>query len=402
MQLNSFFLFRTDRSGTDRSGTDRRTRSAFKRTARRFSGASFGAATVFLASSCTAKAQAPVPAAPMIVGADVSVLTSTEQAGGTFSENGKKGDPLLVLKRNGFNYVRLRLFHTPDKKRELLNDLSYDVALAKRAQAVGLKVLLDFHYSDTWADPGKQFKPAAWEKMSFEQLRGAVFEYTRGAVEAFKNAGATPDMIQIGNEINTGMMWPDGKADKEDAGWQKLAQLLQAGREGARAALRNGSKTQFLHHVADPHHVVWHMDNLLKHDALPDILGVSYYPIWHGDLASFRRNMDAIAAKYARPIVIVEVAYPWTNAAFDKYPDVHHGQNAAGMPEYTKAGQSEFYRRFITELKATPGGRGAGFFVWEPAWLPNAKFGSPMDNMTLFDQNGEALPALGVIRDAVK
>ena len=357
------------------------------------------AALSLLATSTRAQTQ---PAMPFIVGADVSVLTSTEKAGGTFSEGGKIADPLLILKRNGFNYVRLRLFHTPDKKRELVNDLSYNITLAKRAKAAGLKVLLDFHYSDTWADPGKQFKPAAWEKMNFDQLRGAVFEYTRSAIEALAIAGAAPDMIQIGNEINTGMMWPDGKADKEDAGWAKLAQLVKAGRDGAKAALGTASKTQFLHHIADPHHVIWHMDNLLKHDNLPDIIGVSYYPAWHGDFASFRKNMDAIAAKYARPIVVVEVAYPWTNQSFDTYPDVSHEKPAAGMPAADKAGQAEFYRRLIREIKATPQGRGAGFIVWEPAWLPNPKFGSPMDNMTLFDEKGAPLPALGAICDAVK
>jgi arabinogalactan endo-1,4-beta-galactosidase len=238
--------------------------------------------------------------------------------------------------------------------------------------------------------------------MNFDQLRGAVYEYTRGVVDEFKRAGAAPDMIQIGNEINTGMMWPDGRADKNAAEWRKLAQLLQAGRDGAKAALGTGSKTTFLHHVADPHHVVWHMDNLLKHDELPDIIGVSYYAAWHGDLASFRKNLDAIAAKYARPIVVVEVAYPWTEQSFDTYPDVSHEKPAAGMPAHTKEGQAEFYRRFIAEIKATPQGRGAGFMVWEPAWLPNAKFGSPMDNMTLFDQNGAALPSLKAIGEAVK
>ncbi|HEX8235237.1 MAG TPA: glycosyl hydrolase 53 family protein [Abditibacteriaceae bacterium] len=333
----------------------------------------------------------------MIVGADVSVLTSVEQAGGVFSQNGKKEDVLQLLKRNGFNYARLRVFHTPSGKGSLVCDMNYVLPLARRIKDAGLKLLIDFHYSDTWADPGKQFKPAAWEKLNFEQLQGAVFEYTRDAVAQLKRAGAAPDMIQIGNEINTGMLWEDGRANKDDAGWKRFAQLVKAGRDGARAALGSDSKVLFMHHVAEPKHIIWHFDNLLKHDSGFDVIGVSYYPFWHGDLNEFKQHMNAIAAKYNKPIIIAETAYAWTDQYFDEYPDVYHGKPAPGMPAYDKVGQAEYFRRFIAALQAIPNGHGAGFFYWEPAWLPSKSFGSPVDNTTLFDQNGAALPALEVI-----
>ena len=340
-------------------------------------------------------------ASGLIVGADISSLPSVEATGAVFSQDGSPDDALLILKRNGFNYVRLRLFHAPSGKGELVNDLSYDIGLATRAKRAGLKVLLDLHYSDTWADPGKQIKPTAWKDLTFEQLKDSVFAYTRDVVKAFVNAAALPDMIQLGNEVNVGMLWPEGHADKLDSEWAHFADLEKAGRDGARAALQ-GQAILFLHHVADPSTVVWHMDNLLRHIDAPDVIGVSYYPVWHGDLTSFTTHMAEIAAKYGKPIVIAETAYPWTNASFDNYPDVYHGTPAAGMPAYTQAGQQEFFTRFIAALKATSGGLGAGFFYWEPAWLPGSSFGSPVDNMTIFDQKGVALPVLKTINDATK
>jgi arabinogalactan endo-1,4-beta-galactosidase len=348
----------------------------------------------------TTTAPTPTPAG-FIIGADLSTLPSVESAGGAFSQDGTRDDAIAILKRNGFNYVRLRLFHAPDHKRELVNDVAYDVALASRAKTAGLKFLLDIHYSDTWADPGTQTKPAAWANLTFDQLRDSVFAYTRDVVTAFRVAGAAPDMIQIGNEVNVGMLWPDGHADQVDADWAHFADLVKAGRDGARAGM-NGTPVLFMHHVADPKNVIWHMDNLLRHIEAPDVIGVSYYPVWHGDLTTFATNMAAIAVKYGKPVVIAETAYPWTNASFDGYADVYHGAPASGMPAYSAAGQQDFFARFIAALKATPGGRGMGFFYWEPAWLPSGSFGSPVENMTLFDQSGAALPALKTIHDATK
>ena len=162
------------------------------------------------------------PARSLIVGADMSSLLAVEAAGARFSQDGVRGDPLAILKRNGFNYIRLRLFHTPDRTMGLVNSLPYDVLLASRAKQAGFKLLLDLHYSDTWADPGKQSKPAAWAALAFDQLRDSVFAYTRDVVAALDAASAAPDMIQLGNEVNVGMLWPEGHADQVDADWARL------------------------------------------------------------------------------------------------------------------------------------------------------------------------------------
>ena len=356
-----------------------------------------------LASACggdtTAPAQPAVPGLD-IVGADVSSLSAVEAAGGRFSDGGVAGDPIAILRQNGVNYIRLRLFHAPDTTTERVNSLAYDLGLAQRVKQAGLKLLLDVHYSDTWADPGRQDMPVAWQGLDSATLRDTVFAYTRDVVAAFRARGVLPDMIQLGNEVNTGFLWPAGHADASDADWGRYAALLQSARDGVQAALGAGEHVAIMHHVADPRAVTWHMDHLLAHIAKPDVIGVSYYPFWHGDLQTARAALAEAATKYQLPIVIVETAYPWTNDWYDATTDVYHGSPAAGMPPYTPAGQAT-YIDIVTDLvRSIPASHGAGFFYWEPAWLPSATFGSPMDNMTLFDQHGAALPALARLRPA--
>ena len=358
--------------------------------------------TIVLAACSSDSSGGPAPEVrPLqVVGADVSSLLAVEQGGATFSDAEGSADALPILKRNGVNFARVRLFHTPDRSRELVNDLAYDIALAQRIRAAGLGLLLDIHYSDTWADPGSQSKPRAWEGLTFPQLRDSVYAYTRHVVAAFRDAGATPDIVQVGNEVNVGMLFPDGHADQVDADWARFAELVSAGREGARDALGAGEDLTIMHHVADPSVVEWHMDNLLRHLEPPDLLGISYYPMWHGSPATLRAVLTRLAEKYALPIVIVETAHPWTNAWVDAYDDVYHGAPANGMPPYTPQGQAAFLRELVAALRAVPNELGAGLFYWEPAWLPGEGFGSPVDNLTLFTAAGAALPGLAALGEA--
>src|SRR5262245_12370443 len=145
------------------------------------------------------------------VGADVSFLKAAEDRGTVFKVGGEAMPGLQIFREHGYNWVRLRIFHTPENSRQRLpNGLDYTLAMAKDARARGFKLLLDFHYSDTWADPGKQYLPRAWEGKSHDELTEAVFAYTRDAIAAFKQAGALPEMVQLGNEVIGGMLWPDG------------------------------------------------------------------------------------------------------------------------------------------------------------------------------------------------
>jgi arabinogalactan endo-1,4-beta-galactosidase len=150
----------------------------------------------------------PARAGDYAIGADLSFLRQAEQAGTVFKEDGQARPGLEIFKDHGYNWVRLRLFHTSSR---LPNNLEYTIASAQEARKLGFKFLLNYHYSDTWADPGKQFIPKAWEGKSHEELVKAVFEYTRDTIAAFRDAGAMPEMVQIGNEISNGVLWPDGK-----------------------------------------------------------------------------------------------------------------------------------------------------------------------------------------------
>ena len=345
----------------------------------------------------------PAPAAagaPLtIVGADVSSLAAVEAAGGAFADAQGRGDPLVILRRHGVTHVRLRLFHTPDTTRETVSTLAYTLALAGRARQAGLAVLLDLHYSDTWADPGAQAPPAAWRNLAFDALRDSVRSYTRTVVAAFRDAGVAPDLIQLGNEVSVGFLHPQGRVDgDDDAAWARFAALQRAAREGVAAAMGGTGRVRLVHHVADPATVEWHMDRLLRHLEPPDVIAVSYYPRWHGDLAGLRRHVDRLAERYALPVLVVETAYPYTDGWVDAMPNVYGGAPLAGMPPHTPAGQAQFVDALAAALRAVPGGRGMGFVWWEPAWLPSARFGSPAENLTLFDAAGTALPALDRLR----
>ncbi|WP_147438630.1 glycosyl hydrolase 53 family protein, partial [Gibbsiella quercinecans] len=176
----------------------------------------------FSASAYAAEAIATRPFANMpadfIKGADISTLLDAEKHGAKFyDENHQQRDAIAILRQNGVNYVRLRLWVDPQDAAGQGygggdNDLATTLALAKRAKAQGMKLLLDFHYSDFWTDPGKQFKPKAWANMDYAQLKTAIHDYTRATIAQFKQQGMLPDMVQIGNEINGGILWPEGKS----------------------------------------------------------------------------------------------------------------------------------------------------------------------------------------------
>ena len=170
------------------------------------------------------------------IGADVSFLAQAEQQGIVFKDNGVAKPGLQILKDHGYNWIRLRLFHAPT---DLPNDLHYTIALAKKAKSLGFQFLLDYHYADTWADPGHQPIPKDWQSKTHQELVDTVFQYTRDTTAAFRDAGVLPDMVQIGNEITVGMMWPDGRLPEN---WDNFAQLMYAGINGVDAGRGNGRR----------------------------------------------------------------------------------------------------------------------------------------------------------------
>jgi arabinogalactan endo-1,4-beta-galactosidase len=312
------------------------------------------------------------------IGADLSFLKQAEERGTVFKDGGQAKPGLRIFKDHGYNWIRLRLFHTPT---QLPNNLAYTLALAKEANQLGYKFLLDFHYSDTWADPGKQYLPKAWEGKSHAELVEAVFAYTRDTLAAFGEAGVRPDMVQLGNEISNGMLWPDGKLP---GNWAHFADLVQAGIRGAEAGRGAGPRPLLMIHIdkgGDRKATKYFFDKLKSYGVSYDVIGQSYYPWWHGTLLDLRENLAFMASEYQKDIIVVEAAYNWRPAEYRNKP--------APFPE-TPEGQKEFLEEVNRAVLATPNNRGKGVFWWEPA------VAAGRNGRGMFDNDGNALPVTTV------
>jgi len=289
------------------------------------------------------------PTSDRMIGADISFLPELEGRGMKFSDNGVEKDAIQILKDHGFNYVRLRIFNEPARDsgyspKEGFCDLEHTKAMAKRVKAAGMKLLLDFHYSDYWADPGKQYKPAAWRNLSFEELKKALFDYTKKVIQELKDQGTSPDMVQVGNEINHGMVWPEGNVSNVDS----MSQLIAAGIAGVKAV---DPTIIIMLHVAlggQNDETVFFMDQMMKRKIHFDVIGLSYYPKWHGTLDDLRDNMNDLLRRYDKDIIVVEYS-----------------------------AKKEEVNKLAFEL---PGGRGKGTCIWEPlsTWE------------SIFDRDGKA------------
>lgn len=365
-----------------------------------------------------------VEAKELIRGADISILADMEKSGAGYYENGVKKDALQILKNNGVNYVRLRLWQDPydDQGNSYgagTNDLNTTIALAKRAKNLGLKVLLDFHYSDFWVDPGKQNLPKAWENYSFEQLDAALYGYTKSVLTEMKNNGVYPDMVQIGNELNSGMLWPYGKSWGEGGGeFDRLATFLKSGIRGVKET--QPVDIPIMLHLADGGDTdvfTWWFDEITKRGVDYDLIGLSYYPYWHGSMNALQTTMNTISARYDKEVNVVETAYGHTTANADSMPNAFGPeQEIAGGYAATPAGQREYLNDLVTRIQTVPNEKGNGFFYWEPLWYNGnvswataagmnylgvqSQTGNEWDNQAMFDFNGQALPSLKAFQEA--
>jgi arabinogalactan endo-1,4-beta-galactosidase len=333
--------------------------------------------TGLLGSAVGQNQPAPSTRTPrFIVGADVSFLREMEAKGIVFKDEGTAHPGLEILRHHGYGWVRLRIMNEPTP---LPNTLTYTLAEAKAAKAMGFRLLLDFHYSDDWADPAHEITPKAWAKMSHEALVKAVFNFSRDTITAFREQGTMPDMVQVGNEITSGMLWPDGKLPDR---WPQFAELLTAGVRGVEAGKGDLPRPAIMIHGGNEETTKWFFDHLIVNRVPFDVIGQSYYPWWQGSLESLRENLAFMAERYKKPIFIAETAYDWRD-----------GEAFAGkkvpFPE-TPEGQKEFLTALVKVVKETPGGLGRGIFWWEPmAEGGIAKRG-------LFDDEHNALPAIQV------
>ena len=340
------------------------------------------------------------PAALLVRGADISSLKKSEDMGGVYcDENGIQGDALKILRDHGLNYARIRVWvDSPDGyhgKAQLLE-------MAKRLKAQDIKLLVDFHYSDTWADPGKQPKPVAWENLDFDGLKKALYDHTFDVCRSLKVQGTPPDMVQVGNEITNGMVWPDGKNDQ---GFDNLAALVK---EGIRAVRDCSPETLVMLHIdrgGDNALHRWWFDSMLEQGVEFDLIGVSYYPYWHGTLADLQNNLDDIALRYNKDIVVVETAYAFTLEDNDNYENVITAQEQPGY-SFTPEGQAKMLSDIMTIVRAVPNGRGVGVMWWDATWIAvpgngwdpaQPSSGNNWENQALFDYNSRPLPALELL-----
>jgi arabinogalactan endo-1,4-beta-galactosidase len=331
------------------------------------------------------------PGLDIMQGADVSTGQRAYDLGARhYYANGTQGDPLDILKSVGVNYARLRIWNNP---RSGYNNKDKVLQYARTVKAKGLKLMVDFHYSDTWADPGKQFKPTAWASHGISQLQTDVYNYTYDVCNSLKAQGTVPDSVQIGNEINTGMLWDDGRVINSN--FYNLGLLLKAGYNATKAC---NSSTQVVIHTARVESGArWFYDGIRAQGVQWDVTGLSYYCFWHGGMSNMASVVRDMRSRYGKPVIIAETAYPYTTANADGTRNVV----TTGCSGYavTPAGQQA---NFAAVQNTARGAGATGIFYWEPTWyaVPGNGWnpadinnsGNEWDNMAIFDRNGRLNP----------
>lgn len=362
-----------------------------------------------------------------VKGVDLSTLLEMEKCGAEYFDNGVKKDVLDILKDYGFESVRVRLWNNPysedgEPYGAGNNDLETTMETMRRVIAKGYEVLFNIHYSDFWADPGKQIKPKAWKDYDADQLEKAVYDFTVETMQKLKDENIFPSMVQVGNELSNGLLWPEGKVPNYD----NIARFVSAGIRGVRAVdkdipimihLDNGGNNELYRR--------W-FDNYIKRGEDFQVIGLSYYPFWHGTLDMLEQNLNDIAVRYGKELIIAEVSMGYTMEDYKKYEKLSDEerkgyatrQELVDKLEYpmTKEGQADFMADFLNRISHIADNKGRGFYYWEPAWIPVAgsgwatpaslKYmndpgpcGNEWANQALFDYDGNSLPALKVIRD---
>jgi arabinogalactan endo-1,4-beta-galactosidase len=310
-----------------------------------------------------------------VKGADISWITEMEASGRKFYDrNGKEMDCFDLMKSLGMNAIRLRVWVDPQGGWNGVKDV---LAKAKRAKALNMQLLIDFHYSDSWADPGKQTKPKAWENKNFEELKAAVTAHTTEVLQELKNNNITPEWVQVGNETNDGMLWPDGKASlNNNANIANFAQLFSVGYNASKAVFPDTKVMLHLSNGWDNGLYRWMLDGLKSRGVTFDIIGMSLYPLaasWRNTNTQCLKNAKDMIARYKVPVMIVEVGMPWDQA------DACY----------------QFIKDLMDKMKSIPDGNGLGVMYWEPQCYKNWNGYS----LGAFDNSGKPTIALDAFKD---
>ena len=335
----------------------------------------------------------------LYLGADLSYVNEVEDCGAEFRNNGKVVDPYALFAENGANLVRVRLWHNPDWTQ--YSDFEDVVKTIKRAKENNMEVLLDFHYSDTWADPHKQFIPAAWASVKNGEILGdSLYQYTYNTLKKLAAIDLLPKMVQVGNETNSEILQLKDTMNIETINWERNIKLLNRGIEAVnKVAEETGKEIQTMIHIAQPENAFPWFDEAFKngiHDF--EWIGLSYYPTWSTyGMSELGNAVDSLKSAYKKRIMIVETAYPYMLGGIDDANDIlTEGALIPGYPA-TPKGQLDY----LLELtRQTIKGGGEGVIYWEPAWVSSSCStlwgqGSHWENATFFDakNKNEALPA---------
>ncbi|HBH07716.1 MAG TPA: arabinogalactan endo-1,4-beta-galactosidase [Flavobacteriales bacterium] len=320
---------------------------------------------------------------------DISFYPEIREANLDFyNRDGQKEEMLKILKENGVNTIRLRLWVDPENQHSGFNEVN---SFSEELRSRGFRIWLTLHYSDSWADPGKQVAPQRWQGLEFEALKDSLFHYTQHVVNVID-----PEIIQIGNEVNSGMLHPYGNISAQKG---QFIQLLQTGAE----AVRNVSETSLIMiHYAGLEGADWFFDQVESVDY--DLIGISYYPLWHGkSLNTLGRTLAGLQEKYQKEVLIAETAYPFTLDWNDWTNNIVGLEEQLILPEFpaSPAGQKAFLGRIKEIVDDTPGGQGLCYWGAEMvAWKGDqATDGSSWENQALFDFENHALPVIEVFQN---
>jgi arabinogalactan endo-1,4-beta-galactosidase len=313
-------------------------------------------------------------------GADLSSLAQMEAGGKTFKDlDGNPKPALQIFRENGYNWIRIRVCVPPAR---LPQTTAYTIALAQRAKKLGFKFLLDLHYSNAWADPTNEPTPISWQNLTHPQIVQALYEYTRDTIAAMNSAGVLPDIIQVGNEVGNGMLWPSGKLPDH---WDNFADYISAGINGIDAGRGNGARPRIMIHVDHGGNIALtraFFDKLNTYDIPFDMIGFSFYPWSHGMLLDLKANLAFTAETYGKDIIVVETGY------FNR-PSQYFRDTPGPFPE-TPGGQADWLAAVNNIVMDVPNNRGKGVFYWEPAGNGGRSY---------FDAEGNAEPILNVFHE---
>ncbi|PXY00997.1 arabinogalactan endo-1,4-beta-galactosidase [Marinifilum breve] len=339
---------------------------------------------IILLSSCSkseSETILPTEENGFIKGADLSFLPQLEELSIPFYDKGVQSDVLNILKNQGMNTVRLRLWHTPQNSNSSFNEVKKFAELIKTQN---LNLWLSIHYSDTWADPAHQQIPEAWKNLNFETLKDSVYNYTSKIVREIK-----PDYIQIGNEINPGILLPVGDRFEQIEQFKELLSI------GINAVRDTDPNCKIMVHHAGYSNAESFYNDLKQLDF--DIMALSYYPIWHGkSLSELKSSINHLQTQFLKPVIIAETAYPFTLDWNDWTNNIVGQEDQLILPNYPAT--SEGQKKYLLKIKDICNEVDAlGFCYWGAEYVAfdgdESKNGSSWENQALFDFNNELLPA---------